>query len=492
MRILGRILMLALMLCPFAVVAQTGTPGAAPDSTRRNPDVVAVGGGCIRAGDPILVTGRGFGDRPDGEITLVVAGRDHPLRVRSWSERRVRLTQPRDLKLEPGRAYRLRWTEGRRVIAELGQVEVCASGTRRTTVPDNVRKTVDGGPEFIASMPQAATGQATAILQGLGGAVLRTRTLPSLGETMIVVTLPDGLTLGAAQSALTAAVPGAALDFHHLYGFVAGPRVYARKMVSERGAVCPISAPLTIGLIDGPAELAHPALNAAMVKRRAFLPEGARAASVDHGTGVAALIVGAPNAGPLAGFAPGASLRVAEAFWADASGPASAVEWIAGALDWLMGDGVRLINLSFAGPENAVLSRIVGQSARRGAILIAAAGNERKSKVGFPAAAREVIAVTAVDAAQRRYRDANRGGALDFAAPGVDVWSARGKSGGHYATGTSFAVPIVTAVAAHHLAKRPNLAADVIRALLRDGAVDIGSNGRDDDFGWGLVHLPDC
>ena len=125
-------------------------------------------------------------------------------------------------------------------------------------------------------------------------------------------------------------------------------------------------------------------------------------------------------------------------------------------------------------------------AASQGAILIAASGNERRPVVAWPAAAPEVIAVTAVDAARRRFRMANTGPELEFAAPGVDIYAAS-ESGGGYVSGTSFATPIVTALAAREMAAgRGSVAA--IRSALRSDVQPLGPGGRNTDFGYGLVH----
>ena len=138
-----------------------------------------------------------------------------------------------------------------------------------------------------------------------------------------------------------------------------------------------------------------------------------------HGTAVAALMVGEDASGALAGFARGARLFAISVFAERDDEEQASVDRIAMAIDRLVGHGVQLINMSLAGPENAALGRAVSAAAGRGVVLVAASGNERRSHVAWPAAAPEVIAVTAVDAARRRFRLANTGVEIEFAAPGV-------------------------------------------------------------------------
>ncbi len=122
--------------------------------------------------------------------------------------------------------------------------------------------------------------------------------------------------------------------------------------------------------------------------------------------------------------------------------------------------------------------------------MIAASGNDNTGRSALPAAAPEVIAVTAVDAELRPYRRANRGRHIEFAAPGVDLWTAKGGGGG-YVTGTSFAAPIVTALAAR-LGAGASIGITGLRARLAESAQDLGAPGRDTRTGWGLVRAQGC
>ncbi|HIP77041.1 MAG TPA: peptidase S8, partial [Kiloniellaceae bacterium] len=119
-----------------------------------------------------------------------------------------------------------------------------------------------------------------------------------------------------------------------------------------------------------------------------------------------------------------------------------------------------------------------------------AAGNGGPgAEPAFPGALGDVLAVTAIDARKRPYRQANRGAYVELAAPGVDVWSAGAEGGYASWSGTSFAVPFVTAALLHARGLSGN---DPLRAreLLAEGAEDLGAMGRDDIFGWGLLRTP--
>ena len=172
--------------------------------------------------------------------------------------------------------------------------------------------------------------------------------------------------------------------------------------------------------------------------------------------------------------------------------PAAGVDAILRAIDWLHGSGVRLVNVSLAGPYNKILDRGLAAAAERGMVIVAAVGNDGPAAPPrYPAAFDFVIAVTAVDADLAPYARAPRGRYVDFSAPGVDVFVPLG-GGGRYMTGTSIAAPFVTAM----IASSPEAASlgsvAAIRGSLAQQAVDLGAAGSDDTFGAGLARAPDA
>jgi subtilisin family serine protease len=244
---------------------------------------------------------------------------------------------------------------------------------------------------------------------------------------------------------------------------------------------------LAIGMIDTGVDRANPALAGRDIAERSFLDAGATPAPPEHGTTVAGILVGA-GAGPATGLLPAAKLYVAGVFAGDPAGgePRATAVGFVGALDWLVGAGVRAINVSLAGDDNRLMALAVRRAAEKGAVLVAAAGNGGPAAApAYPAALEEVVAVTAVDADGRLYAAANRGVYVDFAAPGVRVPSPGAPDGS--ATGTSFAAPFVTAIAASELAVgAAETPAALVERLARSSR-DLGAPGRDEEFGWGLA-----
>ena len=358
-----------------------------------------------------------------------------------------------------------------------------------TTVPDNVAQLRGDTPEFVVSGPIGTAPAAVAALESAGARLLQFRDLASLGRRVMLFDLGARLDLPEARALLFTSDTGHLIDFNNLYTYAQGtPRQYAASMVGDgRQGACRLGAGRRLGLIDGPVDTTHPTLQNAGIVPETALSGFQRAPDTAHGTAVAALLVGQDATGLLSGFAAGARLYAVNAFAREHSGVAADVDRIAASLNWLLGNDVRVINMSFAGPQNEVFADILRQAQGKGALMIAAAGNDGRDRAVLPAASDAVIAVTAVDAAMRRYRSANRGPHIEFAAPGVDLFVARGGSGG-YASGTSYAAPIITALSLRSGAR--DLA--TLRTRLRQAALDLGSPGRDSEFGWGLVRNIGC
>jgi serine protease len=141
-----------------------------------------------------------------------------------------------------------------------------------------------------------------------------------------------------------------------------------------------------------------------------------------------------------------------------------------------------------------------------GVIVIAAAGNENSAQPGYPASYNGVVSVSAVDINRGRAPYSNYGANIAVAAPGGDASLDRNGDGygdGVLSTlvgadrssdyrfyqGTSMAAPHMCGVVALMKAVYPALSPNDLDALLASGAIttDLGSAGRDDQFGWGLI-----
>jgi subtilisin family serine protease len=162
------------------------------------------------------------------------------------------------------------------------------------------------------------------------------------------------------------------------------------------------------------------------------------------------------------------------------------------ALEALAERNVRVVNMSLSGPPNEVLKSAIASAQAKGMIIVAAAGNNGAgAEPSYPAAYPGVIAVTAVNRNLDVYPRATRGEYVDLAAPGVDLWVAAPGGGGTTKSGTSYAVPFVSAAAAILRASNATLDAPSLRAVLESGTMDLGKPGRDTTYGYGLLQTGD-
>lgn len=346
--------------------------------------------------------------------------------------------------------------------------------------------------ESVLTGPPGEEAAARAAVEDAGGQVIRRSEQAALGQVTLIAVFPGeaGRDRALARLARTAPATGMSMNWTYTHSQAGAPRLYAPALIGDAGpGRCRLAAPLRIGMIDGPLNPRHPALRAARIQYTTLL-DGAAPSPADHGTAVAALLVGEDPAGILSGFARGAELHAVAVFSRQDARDESSVERIVQALDLLVGRGVQLINISIAGPRSPAMQRAITAAAARGVVMVAASGNDGLQQVAYPAEAPEVIAVTAVDAVKRRYRLANFGSEIEFSAPGVDVYTALA-SGSGYGSGTSFAAPIVTALIARAMAR--GLGGDrVLRAQLRAGAEALGDGRRNPEFGYGLVRASGC
>jgi subtilisin family serine protease len=143
-------------------------------------------------------------------------------------------------------------------------------------------------------------------------------------------------------------------------------------------------------------------------------------------------------------------------------------------IDWAIGKGARIINMSFAGPYDPMLQLALKRAHDKGVVLIAAAGNMGpQSPPLFPAADENVIAVTAVDEADKLLPQANQGPHVALAAPGVNVLEAAPHATYNYTTGTAVAAAHVSGVAALILERNPTIDLATLENALFSTAKDL-------------------
>lgn len=245
---------------------------------------------------------------------------------------------------------------------------------------------------------------------------------------------------------------------------------------------------ILIAVIDSDIDAQHPDLAGAIVK--SFDALGGDAHPHSHGTAMAGAIAAH---GKLLGIAPAAELLSARAF-DDTTGAAHGTSFaIYKSLQWAADNGARVVNMSFAGPEDPTLHRLLEAAYQKNMVLVAAAGNAGpKSAPLYPAADPDVIAVTATDTDDGLYKMANRGSYIAIAAPGVEVLAVAPGKAYELTTGTSVAAAHVSGIAALLLERKASLTPADVRTILMAtakplGAKDKGTKDQSTAFGAGLA-----
>lgn len=355
--------------------------------------------------------------------------------------------------------------------------------------------TIEPGEVVVASSNMAEAQALAQAARGLGFGIRRRSNLRGLGLVVTVLRVPGGMSVGGALEALRQAVPSAWADANHRYGLRAGGvRIYAPALIGWDAASPSCGRGVRLGILDTPVARDHLALAGREMATRSPLAAGIPRADPDHGTAIAALLVGNRLPSGFAGLVPAAKLYAAEIFRKNGDDRAdTTAEWIVAGLDWLAVQKVDLVNLSLGGPRNLLLEAAIARLLELDIAVVAAGGNGGPDAPPvYPAAQPGVVAVTAVDAKLKPYKKASRGDYLAFAAPGVDVWSAAPEGKGAYYSGTSYAAPFVTAALAALRQSQPEAAWEKLIRKARAGARDLGARGKDPVYGWGLVQASGC
>ena len=261
---------------------------------------------------------------------------------------------------------------------------------------------------------------------------------------------------------------------------------------------------ITVAVVDTGVQ-AIPALSKALVRGQDLTGLGGNGQTdrerdlFSHGTAMSSIIAAQPSSKPMLGTAPGASIMPIAV---PLGGVRSTVETdrTAAAIDYASSHGAKIISMSFGARRNPILNAsepcpmdtqaAVFRALRRGALLVASAGNdgETKSPVADPGVCIGVITVAAVDAANHVASFSSRHGYVTVAAPGVNVLSLNRNSDLFVGDGTSQAAALTSAALALIWSAYPDESNRQIAARLVGGAQDAGPPGRDRAYGYGLVN----
>ncbi len=395
-------------------------------------------------------------------------------------------------------------------------------GDSRSAATDASRPLPGFAQSEVVALDLADAQIAQLVSQGYR--VLEQADLSVTASRLVRLQVPTGTSLEDARTAIAAVQGTAAADFNHFYRpgtsrpdthqpdthqpdthqpdtgpacdelWCKAPNLIKWPVGETTVEQCTIDS--DIGLIDTGINTEHEALKDSRIEVIRTAPDANARSGAQHGTAVAVLLVGSTKT-RAQGLLRDARLIAVDAFHqAGANDERTDVFTLVRSLDLLADRDVSIINLSLSGPANRLLETMVRTLRARGIHLVAASGNGGPgADPAYPAAYPGVIAVTAIDSGKRVYRRAGQGAHIDFSAPGVNVWTAASIRGARTKTGTSFATPFVTAVAATAIDRAPGEppSYEALKAALAAVSEDLGAEGHDPVYGHGLIQMPsDC
>jgi subtilisin family serine protease len=216
--------------------------------------------------------------------------------------------------------------------------------------------------------------------------------------------------------------------------------------------------------------------------------------SVGHGTFVTGLI--AAGQGEVRGIAPNVEIVPLKCFDSKNSKISNVVAAIYGGVDTYHCD---VLNMSFGTEIYAELKSLetaIVYASENGVILVAAAGNLTSTSTGndplvYPAAYDQVIGVGAVNQSRQVDLYSYQNASVFVTAPGRNLTGPDITAPTKYKTGsgTSYATPFVTAAVVLALEIDPTLTQADVEELLQATAEDLGEEGYDYAYGYGLLRI---
>lgn len=275
-----------------------------------------------------------------------------------------------------------------------------------------------------------------------------------------------------------------------------------------------------IGIVDTGIALDHEDIDYDRIVARFYVGADDKVEASDaedqagHGTSVAGVVAAKTNNGlGVASLAPEADIVIIKVF--DDNGSTTSSRIIAG-LQCALDQGCDVINLSsgifvkgndesaYSYTSPKLLTEMVSRLNEAGVILVAAAGNHGPSTSNapdyvkdpdaysppmYPASLPEVISVASVSKNGEHSSFSYFNSTVDVAAPGGSITLLNYLGGYRTASGTSFAAPYISSVAALAKQIEPSLTMSQFSELLSITSRDVGEPGWDKFYGHGIVDV---
>src|SRR5688572_234653 len=239
----------------------------------------------------------------------------------------------------------------------------------------------------------------------------------------------------------------------------------ATAMDVERAHALATGRGVSIAIIDSAVDGDHPDLRGRVRLARNLVAEhpAARGGEV-HGTAIAGIIASAVNNHEgIIGIAPDVSIAALRACWAVAENGLAAQcssFTLAQALEVALGLQPNVINLSLAGPDDPLLSRLLDRVIERGIVVVTAHPATAESSYAFPSSHPRVLT------AHSSHVAVNSDSPYTLAAPANEVLTTTPGAGYAFLSGNSLAAAHTTGVIALLMERQPDIDAERIAAIL--------------------------
>jgi type VII secretion-associated serine protease mycosin len=253
-----------------------------------------------------------------------------------------------------------------------------------------------------------------------------------------------------------------------------------------------------IAVLDTGVQSAHPDLSGRVLAGYDFVNDDSNAGDDNgHGTWVAGIIAAKVNDGyGIAGISWSDKILPVKIMSREGTGSSSD---LASGIIWAADHGATVINMSVGGfPYSQYVQDAVTYAWNKGAVLVGAAGNNRREEVFYPASMTNVVSVSATQVNDEFSNWSSWGPNVDVSAPGSSVLTTNCTTctyadhhtwGSHvYISGTSFATPNVAGVVALIRARYPDYTPQQVVSRLVNTVDDLGYGGWDKKYGHGRVN----
>lgn len=260
---------------------------------------------------------------------------------------------------------------------------------------------------------------------------------------------------------------------------------------------------ITVGIIDSGVS-SHEAFGSRLLTGYNALTDTTDTVDTDgHGTRVAGMV-----ASDTIGVAPGASIYPIKCFNSKSTTLSAILKGMENGIE----NGCDILNMSFGVPVDQLtvatsqsFADMVAYALEHNVLVVAAVGNDSDDTINYPAGLDNVIGVGGVvqssstASGYTRYDRSNYNYTVDIVAPSNCCGAPDKDSTTDYVTadeatqssanGTSFACPMIAGVLALGLAYKPDLDPYVVADALLVSAKDLGGEGWDAEYGFGLADV---